>query len=323
MNDDVSLQSISGTASPPSASRSAPDVASDRARVCESLRRVLLSSRNSDGGWAYASGRRSRIEPTCWALLALGRADAGRLDTGVLERWPMRDGWLTDVAGVPPNHAFNALAGLLLDQAVHTRKLADALAVRIVDAKGIAISQTDVMRQDNSLQAWSWLDGTFSWVEPTAWCLLFLKQRRARGADRQTNAGERIGVGERMLLDRVCRGGGWNYGNSNVFGQQLWPYVPTTAAALLSLQDRRGEAGVRDSVTRLREKAVSERSAVALALAVVCLRLFDAPVGAIEEALTAYAAVMLAEADVNFMGVAMALYALAEPMRPAVPFVLS
>jgi hypothetical protein len=323
MNDEMSLQSATSIGST-AAVRSASAAEPDRNRVCESLRAVLFASRNSDGGWPYVSGRRSRIEPTCWALVALARADGGSPAIEVLQRWPLRDGWLIDVPGVPPNHAFNALAGLILDQAGETRKLADTLAARIVGAKGIAIGQSAEMRQNNSLQAWSWVDGTFSWVEPTAWCLLFLKQRRARGADRQTAAAERISVGESMLLDRVCRDGGWNYGNSNVFGQQLWPYVPTTAAALLSMQDKRTEAAVRESVTRLREKAVTERSAVALALSVVCLRLFGEQVSVIEDTLIRCAAAMAADVDaVNLMSAAMALYALADPQRPAAPFSLS
>ena len=41
------------------------------------------------------------------------------------------------------------------------------------------------MRQDGSLQAWSWVDGTFSWVEPTAWCLLLLKKWRLQAAGRR------------------------------------------------------------------------------------------------------------------------------------------
>ena len=56
----------------------------------------------------------------------------------------------------------------------------------------------------------------------------------AKGAD------TRIRDGEAVLRDRVCVDGGWNYGNSNVFGKNLPAYIPTTAIALLALQDRAG-----------------------------------------------------------------------------------
>jgi hypothetical protein len=39
------------------------------------MRETLLSGTNPDGGWAYYHGHASRLEPTCWALLAL-HADA-------------------------------------------------------------------------------------------------------------------------------------------------------------------------------------------------------------------------------------------------------
>jgi hypothetical protein len=45
-----------------------------------------------------------------------------------------------------------------------------------------------------------------------------------------------------MLLDRVCVAGGWNSGNSVVYGESLRPHVEATAIALLALQDEHGSA---------------------------------------------------------------------------------
>src|SRR5690242_21936247 len=33
--------------------------------------RILENSQNEDGGWGFRTGLASRVEPTCWALLAL------------------------------------------------------------------------------------------------------------------------------------------------------------------------------------------------------------------------------------------------------------
>ena len=146
-----------------------------RAGVLERLRAV----RNADGGWAYHPGKRSRIEPTCWALLALAPDEPQATDAR-RPRPVAAPGWLADRRG-----------GRTAKSCVQRNRRADAAAVRVepvtrgaVFARSLprraSLPQTTDIRQDNSLQAWSWMDGTFSWVEPTAWCVLLLKQRLAR-----------------------------------------------------------------------------------------------------------------------------------------------
>ena len=57
---------------------------------------ALREARNLDGGWGYYAGKSSRLEPTCWALLALG----GEADVEVLQKWPStKDGLLLERAG--------------------------------------------------------------------------------------------------------------------------------------------------------------------------------------------------------------------------------
>ena len=65
----------------------------------------LRSSVNEDGGWGYFQGKTSRIEPTCWAALALldGRLaeDDGSLVNSALSllgRWQRADGLLSELA---------------------------------------------------------------------------------------------------------------------------------------------------------------------------------------------------------------------------------
>src|SRR5688572_28129222 len=82
----------------------------DYSRIRTDLRAALLAARNADGGWSYAPGKRSRIEPTCWAALALGHSEGRSPDVELLRRWKRQEGWLVDVPGAPPNIAFNALA---------------------------------------------------------------------------------------------------------------------------------------------------------------------------------------------------------------------
>ena len=77
--------------------------------LAESLRRT----QNADGGWGYYRGKKSRLEPTCWAALALaGTADGAA--AADLQQWPSTDGLLLERAGGEPNYAFHGLALLAL-----------------------------------------------------------------------------------------------------------------------------------------------------------------------------------------------------------------
>ena len=228
---------------------------------------ALREGRNLDGGWGYYAGKSSRLEPTCWALLALG----GEADDEVLQKWPStKDGLLLERAGGEPNLGFQGIAvTTLLHRRIEHQTGNRALIAGIERSRGVALDDFRVNRQNNRLQAWSWIDGTFSWVEPTAYCLLALKRARIAGLAVDTT---RIATGESVLIDRCCATGGWNYGSSNMFGQNLPAYVPTTALGLLALQDRRSEAAFTSSSAYLEREALSERSATALSLALVALR---------------------------------------------------
>ena len=274
------------------------------------LREFLLRARNTDGGWGYRRGTASRLEPTCWASLALGRT----VEHKVLERWPCAEGLLLERLGGAPNYAFQGqalivLRALTLEHAAGNRTLLAALE----RVKGTALPPSTVNRQDNSLQAWSWIDGTFSWVEPTAWCLLALKQWSA--APGAIDGRTRIVVAERLLLDRCVAKGGWNYGNANMLGQELKPFVPTTALALLSLQDRQSLPEVARSVAFLEREATTERSGTALALALMALRAYGRSADAVRDTLVAELPIALNLGKIA--SVAMSLYALSEADKHA------
>jgi hypothetical protein len=291
----------------------------DSGRIRSSLREALLQSRNQDGTWPYMSGKQGRLEPTCWALLGLGRADGRGPDLDVLKGWRRRESWLIDVDGAPPNQAFNGFAGVTFLAQPHGQDLVAPLATRVIEAKGVRFPSSDIIQLDASLQAWSWVDGTASWVEPTAWCLLFLKKYVKSSA--APAASERISVGERLLLDRACVDGGWNYGNTKVFGKDLWPYVPTTALALMAMQDRRSDPVIQRSLAQLQKDVASERSMSALALTIICLRVFGMTQAQVQRDLYALVERNQTQWRDNLLGVAMALYAL-EPGRGADAFAL-
>lgn len=81
---------------------------------------------------------------------------------------------------------------------------------------------------DTSIRGWPWVEGTHSWVDPTAMALMALhlvkKEKHARAEE-----------AVRMILDRQLPQGGWNYGNTKVYGNLLKPLPENTACALAGI----------------------------------------------------------------------------------------
>jgi hypothetical protein len=231
------------------------------------LRDYLARTRNPDGGWPYLAGRQSRLEPTCWALLALEDADAAKL----VGSWQNRSGLVIEPSSGAVNYAFNGLAAVALGQ--RWPAMSAAIAAGLIARKGIKVAEHPAIKQNSSLQGWSWYDETFSWVEPTAWCMLALKKH---GRNLQGTSA-RIDEAERLMADRACQGGGWNYGNTEVYGKHLYPHVPPTALGILAMQDRVQDSLVTAAVSVLTREAPREGSSVALALAWLALTTVKAP----------------------------------------------
>ena len=132
---------------------------------------------------------------------------------------------------------------------------------------------------NGSLQGWPWVSGTFSWVEPTCYAMLALKLA-GHGGDL------RVAEAERLLLDRICEDGGWNYGNRLVYDAALPGYLTTTALAAVALQD---STAARPTVERglafLDKGLQAHKSALSLSLAILCFQVFSKPVAPLVEAL--------------------------------------
>lgn len=257
----------------------------------------LGASRNPDGGYGYYPNRKSRIEPTAWVALSPA------MDAATARGWLVDaqgpDGWIRDDRRAPINYGFNALALLAFLTDRHTFPHAERVGQALLQVKGLAYGPSPVVRQDNSLQAWSWVDNTLSWVEPTAYGLLAIKRARALGLLESSarTAAARVDVAERLLRDRACASGGWNYGNSQVFGANLYAHGPTTALALMALQDRAGTPFVDAGLQFLAANAMAERSGFALSLTTLCLRLFGRPTDAVTAAVDEQAPVSIAIAN--------------------------
>jgi hypothetical protein len=78
-----------------------------------------------------------------------------------------------------------------------------------------------------------------------------------------------------MLLDRACVGGGWNSGNSVVYGLPLGPHVEATAIALLALQDEARGKTVQASVDWLESRAAEIEAASSLSWCILTLFVYQ------------------------------------------------
>ena len=248
---------------------------------------ILTSNQNADGGWGAVAGRRSNTEATALALLALQSAGADTAMTDKAKHWLLKrqlaDGcWPLNDSAKGPSWS-TALAMLALSGlAEHRQRVVKAGNWLLEQAGGkpgllakfigFVKGQKKVVRLNQDLIGWPWTTDSFSWIEPTSYCLMALKKlKQELPADRLQ---ERIAQAELMIYDRMCDGGGWNYGNSEVYGEKLWPYPDTTALALIATQDRRERQENQLSLRLLKDLALKANSGLALSWACVCYNLY-------------------------------------------------
>jgi squalene cyclase len=245
--------------------------------MMERVRARLLALQGADGGWGSTAGRPSNTEATALASMALARqAEGGRgLDWLAAHQRP--DGswpWTSEIDA--PSWA-SSLAVLALADAGREPPAVENGVDWLLGQEGRSfdwrlrlrewLSGHQVIELDSTLTGWPWAAGTFSWIEPTAFALLALKV-----AGRPRRARYRIREAEKMIVDRECPGGGWNYGNRRVLDVDLEPYPDTTALALLGLQLAGADAAV-DRAFQVLDRLVPEtRSGLVLSLAALCRR---------------------------------------------------
>ena len=251
---------------------------------------LLIDAQNPDGGWGSVKGKRSNTESTSFALMALKCLDrdvflrpmtAGlswllqhQRDDG---SWCLSDAskqssWTTPIAVLAllsfqgqREHALRAAKWILTQEGRKPGWVTSLLVwLSLVKKMG---------ELDPYLSGWPWTAGAFSWVEPTSYSLMALRKLKRSLAG--TNCEERIRQGEMLIYDRMCENGGWNYGNSRVLGEALWPYPDVTAVALIALQDRAANEANRTSLRALDAMIREAASGTALGWGILCLSLYN------------------------------------------------
>ena len=126
------------------------------------------------------------------------------------------------------------------------------------------------VRFDPSKYGWGWVSDSVSWVIPTAGAILALERGRRLGLIWGREVERRLVLGCSMLLDRMCPGGGWNAGNSVVYGVALAPHIDATSIALAGLRFHDHLPEVRQSLSWL--LAADCSSAFSLACKILALQ---------------------------------------------------
>jgi hypothetical protein len=240
------------------------------------------------GGWP-CSGRSAQaaVEPTALALLALPLKAAfqrGAAIAFLLRTQNPNGSW---PAFVGDDEKGSGLTGLAL-YALHrcsVEGVATDRAIRwLLRSQGresnwlwkwkFRIFDRHV-RFDPGKFGWPWMPETVSWVVPTSYSLLALKNGSV--ASRPGPLHFRIRRGVEMLYDRICPQGGWNAGNGVVYGSPMIPHPDATALALLALLGEPGDDLVTPSLDWLEQRAETCFAPWSLAWIILALNAFRRP----------------------------------------------
>jgi uncharacterized protein (DUF362 family) len=239
-----------------------------------------------DGGWGYRPSQPAHLEPTCLALLALSAQRerySKSIDQGLVfvEKCAGADGAYRLQEGRPEAVWPTALvlfvqASLDLPADLVCRTASRLLALRGQTMEMPAEELVASVDIDIKLVGWPWAEGTFSWVEPTAWACLALRRAGYENHDR-------VMEGQRLLLDRAFDQGGINYGNRKVFGKMTDAVIGPTAVMLLALHGKTDQPRVAAALKYLEQETAEVDDLENLCWAKLALEAHAKPQAALEE----------------------------------------
>src|SRR5882724_101035 len=161
--------------------------------LCSECLSLLRELQNADGGWPFHAGDQSRVEPTCWASHTLFHSEQPRqsevsrkalsfLHASQLANgsWPAASqisagSWVTSlvcsVLGTDAQSAQNIKAGLkwLCEDFPRDSSPLQRFANRLRP-------KSQITSMNDSYRGWGWTPKTSSWVEPTSFALLALRE---------------------------------------------------------------------------------------------------------------------------------------------------
>jgi squalene cyclase len=242
---------------------------------CELLRRQM-----ANGAWAYFHGSdQADFEATALAAMAIRNQHCKNEAVEYLLQMQNRNGswpafagdddagsWTTSLAVLALRGPFNSIEARtrgvrwLLATAGRESHWIWQLKYRLFESH---------FKLDASKYGWPWNPDTTSWVVPTAAGVLALKSLPCEcGFPGYSFRLERAVA---MLLARACPAGGWNSGNSVVYGSALIPHADDTAMALLALREKRDDPVVKSAIDWLALQSLSLPPSASLAMSIIAL----------------------------------------------------
>jgi len=258
------------------------------------LARSLEERRLPLGGWSYLKSSQTSVEATSLAAMALNSESSAVSGSGIeqLLRLQRRDGGWPAFLGDSAGSWTTALALCALNEMTDFAGAREKAFHWLIAERGreahwfwrwkFKTADRNV-RFDPDKYGWPWISGSASWVIPTAFSVIAIKQFTV--CNRSDASEKRIRLGVEMLLDRACVDGGWNSGNSVVYGVPLRPHVEATAIALLALQDEQRTEMIQKSLSWLRQNAASVDSVSSLAWCILSLFVYQEPIGGLKNRL--------------------------------------
>jgi len=259
-----------------------------------SLAGPLLTRQLRSGGWSYFGSQQSSVEATSLAVMALSTEspNAARYGLDQMLDLQRRDGAWPAFVGDSEASWTTALALCTLNgtgEFTSAREMAFHWLVSEGGREGHWFWRWKFKTADRNVRfdpdkyGWPWISGSASWVIPTAFSIIAIKQFTV--CNRSEASENRIHLGVEMLLDRACVDGGWNSGNSVAYGVPLRPHVEATAIALLALQDEPRSELTQRSLVWLKKEADSIDSVSSLAWCILSLFVYQESVEALKNKL--------------------------------------
>lgn len=228
-----------------------------------------------DGGLADLPNGQFRVDSTAWGILSLFASgeSADRLELSCARlRGEQGDDGRVWVSREHPDSYWATPLAILAWRSSSASQAAQSRAVKfLLKATGVHYPRKwgEPAAHDPLLKGWPWVADTHSWIEPTALAVIALK---STGYGQHGRVREAI----RMMLDRQLPHGGWNYGNTLVFGRELRPMPESTGAALTGLAGEVDRETVSRSLDYLQGEIDRLRTPISLGWALLGLAAWGA-----------------------------------------------
>lgn len=187
-----------------------------------------------NGGFSLQNDQELRADSTAWAILALSAIGVEKKNLLApcrkLAELQLPDGRIPIMAGIDSAFWPTPIALLAWKCVKEFQKEVDLGIQFLLNTSGVHRPNelNSPAAHDTSIRGWPWIENTHSWIEPTSLSLLALK---ACGFNQHERTKEAV----KMILNRQLPSGGWNYGNTIVYGKELLPLPESTGVALCAL----------------------------------------------------------------------------------------